>query len=299
MKWLILTTSVQSAKTAQEIINAKFPKSAIINADLTSGGLENIYAALPQITHCVIFADAEARSGDVNFILGFLSGKKMPVYSVGKNGLEAIVTHGFIKDFPSDTALYDFLNTNAAKIIREHLVHQAKQYLIDRGIPLTADNFAEAIEKGDRDLCTYFYVAGLNVNSRDSLGTPMLNIAARADNLDMVVWLLERGADINAASEDRGYTAVMDAVWRGNKQITAYLTEKGADVNTVNKEGQTNIVLAVGADRIEICKMLVEHGADPDVPDSMGMSAYGYAQLFKKDEITAILQKYHKEDGAV
>ena len=93
MKWLILTTSVQSAKIAQEIINAKFPKSAIINADLTSGGLENIYAALPQITHCVIFADAEARSGDVNFILGFLSGKKMPVYSVGKNGLEAIVTH--------------------------------------------------------------------------------------------------------------------------------------------------------------------------------------------------------------
>ena len=42
--------------------------------------------------------------------------------------------------------------------------------------------------------------------------------------------------------------------------------------------------------------MLVENGADPDVPDSMGMSAYGYAQLFKKDEIAAILEKYHKED---
>lgn len=123
----------------------------------------------------------------------------------------------------------------------------------------------------------------------------MLNIACRSDNLDAVKWIVELGADINAVSEDRGYTALMDAVWRGNKEITEYLISQKAELNTISKEGQTNLVLAVGADKTEIVQLLAENGADPDIADAMGMSAYGYAQLFKKDNILAILEKYHKE----
>ena len=98
-----------------------------------------------------------------------------------------------------------------------------------------------------------------------------------------------------AISEDRGYTAVMDAVWRGNEKITRYLIEKGAELNTINKEGQTNLVLAVGANRENIVKLLAENGADPDVKDMMGMSAYNYATLFKKQKLVDILKPYHKE----
>ena len=296
MNWLILSNDGQNAEEIKELINSTFVNSTIHEAALQSKDFFHVYDKLNLITHCVIFSNSASHSADVNFILGFLTGKKMTVYSVDKMGIETAVKHGFVEYFQDDVSLYDFLKNNSKKIIKDNLVREAKHYLIERGIPLTSDNFAEAIEKGDKELCRYFYVAGLDVNVRDSLGTPMLNIAARTDNLEMVIWLIERGADINATSEDRGYTAVMDAVWRGDKKITSYLIEKKADLNTVNKEGQTNIVLAVGADRTEICKMLVENGADPDVPDSMGMSAYGYAQLFKKDEIAAILEKYHKED---
>jgi len=135
----------------------------------------------------------------------------------------------------------------------------------------------------------------MSVDSRDRDGTPMLNIAARNDRLDFVQWLVEQGADINAVSEDRGYTAIMDAVWRGNIEITEYLIKKGSDLNTINKEGQSMLVLAVGANRTQICKILAENGANPDIPDAMGMSAYGYAKLFKKVDIVSILEKYHKE----
>ena len=64
---------------------------------------------------------------------------------------------------------------------------------------------------------------------------------------------------------------------------------------TISKEGQSNLVLAVGADRVNICKLLVENGSDPDVKDSMGMSAYQYATLFKKEKIAEILKPFHKE----
>ena len=44
----------------------------------------------------------------------------------------------------------------------------------------------------------------------------------------------------------------------------------------------------------KIVKLLAENGADPDVKDMMGMSAYTYAVLFKKQRLVEILQPYHK-----
>ena len=106
---------------------------------------------------------------------------------------------------------------------------------------------------------------------------------------------LELGVNIAAVSDDRGYTAVMDAVWRGNEKITKFLIENGADLNTISKEGQSNLVLAVGAGRENIVKLLAENGSDCDVKDMMGMSAYNYAVLFKKTRIVDILKPFHKE----
>ena len=146
-----------------------------------------------------------------------------------------------------------------------------------------------------KEILECYLAAGLDINARDKDGTPVLNVACRYENLSAVKWLCSLGADINAVSEDRGYTALMDAVWKGNKEIAEYLISQKADLNTISKEGQSNLILAVGADRTEIVQILAENGADPDIQDGMGMSAYAYAQLFKKKEILAILEKYHKE----
>ena len=134
----------------------------------------------------------------------------------------------------------------------------------------------------------------MDVNTRDADGTPVLNVAIRAEQTECISWLLDSGADINTVSEDRGYTPLMDAVWRGNEAVAQLLIERGAKMNTVNKEGQTMLVLAVGAGREKICRLLVENGEDPDVKDSMGMSAYEYAKLFRKNGIVELLGKYHK-----
>ena len=171
----------------------------------------------------------------------------------------------------------------------------AKKKLLNKGIPFTPDCFGTYIAKNKTQICNLFIQGGIDVDSRDENGTPMLNIAVRNDNEAFVSKLIELGADINVVSEDRGYTPVMDAVWRGNLDITKILVNKGAELNTINKEGQTNLVLAVGADKTDIVKILAKHGADPDIKDQMGMSAYGYATLFRKEKIVQILKPYHKE----
>ena len=87
----------------------------------------------------------------------------------------------------------------------------------------------------------------------------------------------------------------MDAILRGNEKNVSIFIEHGADVNTINKDGQTNLILAVGENKPHICSLLVKKGANPDIKDSMGMSAYEYAVLFKNQEIIDILSPFHKE----
>ena len=130
MNWLILTSGGQNAETLKEIINSTFPNSVIHETDLQSKDFFHIYDKLRVITHCVIFSNSSSHSGDINFILGFLSGRKMTVYSVDKMGIEAAVKHGFIEYFPNDAALYEFLKTESKKIIKDNLVREAKHYLI-------------------------------------------------------------------------------------------------------------------------------------------------------------------------
>ena len=170
----------------------------------------------------------------------------------------------------------------------------SKKKLLEKGIPFTPDCFGTYIAKDKTDICNLFISGGIDINSRDENGTPMINIAVRNDNEELVKKFIKLGADINAVSEDRGYTPVMDAVWRGNLELTKLFIKEGAELNTINKEGQTNLVLAVGANKTKIIEALAKAGADPDIKDQMGMSAYGYASLFKKDEILSILEPYHK-----
>ena len=51
----------------------------------------------------------------------------------------------------------------------------------------------------------------------------------------------------------------------------------------------------MGIGKENICRILAESGADPDIKDSMGMSAYEYAVLFKNEKIVKVLAPFHKE----
>ena len=103
-----------------------------------------------------------------------------------------------------------------------------------------------------------FIKAGMDVNEVDSAGMPMLCNAARAENKNIVLLLLENGADVNAVSKDRGYTPLMDAVWRKNAEITDIFIKNGADLNVVSNDGQTALILAVVSGSVKICELLAQ-----------------------------------------
>lgn len=293
MKWLIIADRNMSVESLKNVLHEKFPHAEIFS-EFQDDDLKLDFDFLCGITHSVIFCPLN-KNNSVSYIAGFLLGQGARIFTTDTGLGSDLLDSGLIQSFSDEKDLISFIEESSAEILQEQLEEESYDYLFENGYPFDGENFAHYIEKWNDEICRRYVDAGMDVNVTDSDGTPMLNIAARADNLDAVKWLVSCGARLDSISKDRGYTAIMDSVWRGNAEMTRFFIEQGAELDTISKDGQTMLVLAVGADKTEIVKMLAENGANPDIKDGMGMSAYEYAKLFKKTEILSILEKYHKE----
>lgn len=299
MKWLIITDSQTFTQNITSQLELLDKKNKCVVSSFEIEQLKKQKKAFKSFASIIVYCEniksIEASVSSLISLSGFVACEKIPLITnikdLEKNEL-------FCDDLillPSSDEFEKKLKKDYKKISEAAKKRLAKNKLLDRGIPFTSDCFGTYIAKNKIEIVNDFLEAGMSVNSRDDTGTPMLNIACRNDNYEFVEMLLGLGAELDAVSDDRGYTAVMDAVWRGNEKITKFLISKGAQLNTINKEGQCNLILAVGANRENLVRILAENGADPDVKDMMGMSAYNYATLFKKDRLVEILKPYHKE----
>lgn len=79
------------------------------------------------------------------------------------------------------------------------------------------------------------------------------------------------------AQDNDGWTAMMYAARRGNVDICMYLLEYGSDLNHQTHENKfTALHLAAGNELINVCLALVKAGANPNMKDSEGKTALTY-----------------------
>ena len=307
MEWLIIKSEEQQKKNEPAIIEKILsshvvPFTAIGSEEIERFNTDSLLRKLfKNITHVAVLDENFGKDFHGNllqfgfqyFLIGFLVGKKIPSYCI--NLMHHFQSSDNFKNFFTEEDLGKYVEENFHQIHVEELSRVATEELLSKGIPVTAECFARNIEKENLAICKMLHLAGVDINSRDVDGTPLLNVAVRNENIEIVNWLLAHGADIDAVSTDRGYSAVMDAVWKSNEEIIKILVENGASLKFISKEGQSILVLAVGIGKESICKILAKNGADPDIKDSMGMSAYEYAVLFHREEIINALKPFHKE----
>ncbi len=108
--------------------------------------------------------------------------------------------------------------------------------------------------------------AGADVNSIDpAFGTP-LNFAACWADAAVVKALLDAKSDVHFVAPANGYTPMLNAAYWGNTEVFKLLLAAGSDVKIKNKIGQPflAVVLFAGNANMEIIKMVVDAGADPN-----------------------------------
>ena len=147
-------------------------------------------------------------------------------------------------------------------------------------IPSTASDLTEALKLRDIAKVRSLLAAGADVNEKVRGDYP-LNIAAVYGPAEIVAVLLDAGADIEKPGRD-GLHPLHNAVTMGHRDIVALLLQKGAVVGAKDKNGRTslNYFAATAGSDIEIARMLLAAGADPDIEDVDQWTALNYVARY-------------------
>jgi ankyrin repeat protein len=141
----------------------------------------------------------------------------------------------------------------------------------------TALMFAARV--GDLESAKLLVAAGANVNDADAWGVSATVLAGHSGYTDLVEFLLQKGADPNAAAA--GFTALHEAIMRRDERMVSALLDRGADANAPLRAwtptrrssydfhfepalvGATPFWLAARFNEPGIMRLLAKHGADP------------------------------------
>ena len=136
------------------------------------------------------------------------------------------------------------------------------------------------IEKTDNE--TVKYLMGMEGNEVDKLthdGRTYIFWAAYKDNLEMMQWLVDRGA--RADIEDaHGYSVLNFAAVTGqtNPKLYDFLLAHGADLSATNRDGaNAKLLVSSFAKDTEILDYFVDKGLPLDSTDDQGNGIFHYA----------------------
>jgi ankyrin repeat protein len=135
-----------------------------------------------------------------------------------------------------------------------------------------------AVHTGNVDMVKFLVSRGADVNVKDNYGQTPVQIAAQLDDVQIIIHLVSHGAEINIKNSI-GKTPLHDAVAHDQFQIVNYLVSQDAEINAKDINGRTPLHDAVFDNYTEISAYLVSKGAGFNLKDSDGKAALHYAVI--------------------
>ncbi len=151
------------------------------------------------------------------------------------------------------------------------LVH-TKGYSEDQAL------LGKAVSGGDVTGAQALLKKGASPNQKDKFGAPLLVVASRRGNLEIVCALIAHGADMFAEVQGGG-----DALWiasaEGHDQVVEHLIEKGKDDTKFAASLRTAFGAAVMAGHAKVVRHLIGAGADANAKTPLGQTPLTLASM--------------------
>lgn len=120
--------------------------------------------------------------------------------------------------------------------------------------------FTSAVAAGNEEVAGMLLEAGAKVNDGAHGLTP-LQFAASSGSVDMIRFLVSRGADVNYGAKKGEQTALLSAIYGAHPDAVEALIKLKANVNTRTKDGDTPLTAARKGDQEDIIALLKAAGA--------------------------------------
>ena len=144
-----------------------------------------------------------------------------------------------------------------------------------------------AASEGHAAVARALIAAGADVHARSVYGTTALLLAARSGDIETARVLLDAGADVNAAEPYLPLDARVDVEESQTSGRTPLLVASASLVATSGWEYRLDVEPSTHE---ALALFLLERGADPDLPDSIGRTAlHAAVETGKADLVRALL----------
>ncbi len=128
---------------------------------------------------------------------------------------------------------------------------------------------AAALANGKLGLVSLFLAKGANVNERDRFGNPLVFQAVDSGSADAVKLLIAAGADLRAlgSSNRMILQAAIGSYVKDPLPVIEALIDAGVAIDKPDALGIAPIARAADDGKLEIVRLLLRRGADPDIAD--------------------------------
>ncbi|KAH8797997.1 ankyrin repeat-containing domain protein [Flagelloscypha sp. PMI_526] len=258
----LLGSPLQAAalRGAVDIVQYLLGAGANVNAQ---GGLHGsalqaaTWAGHVNVVECLV-----ENGADVNLECG---DDELPLQLAAKRGsiklVELLVERGADVNLHKEThgsAL------QAAAAARQNIVEYA-EFEKEFGAVMNWEGRTFALEgtvnEDSLDVVKFLVRKGADVNIQGGQYGSALQAAVTVGDLDMVKFLVENGADVNNAGGYYG-SALQAAAANGTLEMVKFLAENGAELNIDGGTYGSAVQAAASRDALDIVKFLVENGAD-------------------------------------
>lgn len=150
-----------------------------------------------------------------------------------------------------------------------------------------------AVDRGDMAMARALIEAGASINAQAAnLDTPWLLAGARG-HAELIELMMTRAPDLSLRNRYGG-NALIPACERAHVEAVKVLLRSGIDVDHVNNLGWTCLLEIVilgdgGARHIEVAKLVLAAGANPNIADRDGVTPLAHARSRGQTEIANLL----------
>ncbi|KAK7451689.1 hypothetical protein VKT23_012367 [Stygiomarasmius scandens] len=138
------------------------------------------------------------------------------------------------------------------------------KYLLGNGFTVSPDIILAASKSQSVDVFQAMIDSGWNINQSAGHTGDALSHAVAADKTKLAKWLLDHGANPNENYRSETWTCLDLGVIHASPQTVDLILEHGA-----NKQNTNSLILASFYGRIDMIKLLLDHGVDIDeIPDN-------------------------------
>uniref|UniRef100_A0A914HV50 Calpain catalytic domain-containing protein n=1 Tax=Globodera rostochiensis TaxID=31243 RepID=A0A914HV50_GLORO len=156
--------------------------------------------------------------------------------------------------------------------------------------------------KGTRGTCgTSDTAVGQRIGVSDRRGCTALMCASRAGEMNIVIFLLSKGARVDRITNE-GFSPLFLAAREGHLEVCKLLIANGADTNQKTDDGETPWLEACGNSHLDIgyieksqIKLFVENGQDIEATGSIGCTAI----LEERKELASLFKQQYGCTGLI